>query len=177
VRLNLGCGKDIKDGWVNVDIYGEGVFRHDLNQRPWPWANDSVDEIAMHHVLEHLPDTIGVMKELYRVCRDGAIVHIAVPHPFHEDFVSDPTHVSPITIRTMQAFSKKVNQQYIKDANNPLGLIHNVDFEMVRDAYVVEQKWMKRVEDGLMSEEQLRDAITTFNGVVKQIEMDLKVIK
>lgn len=177
LKLNLGCGRDKRDGWVNVDTHGEGVLKHDLNVRPWPFADGSASEVIMHHVLEHLPDTIAVMKELYRVCENGAVIHIAVPHPFHDDFVSDPTHVSRITPRTIQAFSKKVNEQTRGDANQAFGLMHDVDFEVVKHTYVVEQRWMHRVDAGEMTREQLNEAILTLNNVVKQIEMDVKVIK
>jgi len=178
LRLNLGCGNDIRDGYVNVDVHGgDRIVRWDLNIKPWPWEESSVDEIIMHHVLEHLPDTCSVMREMYRVCKSDAVVHIAVPHPCHEDWISDPTHVSRILPRTMQAFSKKFNDQVSKDANAPLAYMNNVDFEVVKHTYVIEPRWMQRKDDGLITQEQLWDAILTFNNVVKQIEMDLKVIK
>ena len=83
MKLNLGCGPPKLPGYLNVDRYGEPDLRLDLEQFPWPWASDSVDEVLASHVLEHLgttPDAfIGVMKELYRVCRNGAEVRIAVP--------------------------------------------------------------------------------------------------
>lgn len=177
MKLNLGCGRDLKEGYVNVDLYGEDVFKADITAFPWPWQDSSVSEVLLHNVMEHLPDTVGTMKELYRVCHDGALVHIAVPHPRHDDFISDPTHCSPITQRTMWLFSKKLCEATQKDANNPLAVIHDVDFEMVRECYVVEERWMKRVEKGQITEDDLRDAINTCNNVVKQIEMTLKVIK
>ena len=37
------------------------------------------------------------MKELYRISCDQANIHISVPHPRHDDFLADPTHVRPIT--------------------------------------------------------------------------------
>ena len=177
LKLNLGCGKDLRLGWLNVDIYGQVDYIYDLNKKPWPWSGDSVSEVMMHHVLEHLPDTIGVMKEIYRVCRHGAKVFIAVPHPRHDDYVSDPTHVSPITIRMFELFSRKICESRIKDANNPLALIHGVDFEKVEDAYVVEEQWMAKVTSGQMTEGQLREAILMHNNVVKQIEITLEVRK
>jgi SAM-dependent methyltransferase len=176
LKLNLGCGKDIREGYVNVDIYGD-VVNHDLNVKPWPFENDCADEILLHNVLEHLPDTCSVMRELYRVCKDGAIVHIAVPHPLHDDFISDPTHVSRITGRTLQAFSKKFNDQVSKDANQPLAYLNGVDFEIDKHTYVVEPRWMRKVQSGEMSEEQLQDAILTLNNVVKQIEIDIRAVK
>lgn len=176
LRLNLGCGRERLDGFVNVDLYGD-CFIHDLNVRPWPWMDNSVGEVVMHHVLEHLPDTISVMKELYRVCSDGAKVHVAVPHPRSDDYLNDPTHCSPITPGVLMCFSKKANEATKNDANTPLGMIHNVDFDMEHNEYVIEQKWMDKMDKGVMTEADLREAVMTFNNVVKQIEMRLKVIK
>lgn len=162
-----------------MDFYpaAPGVFVTDLNVKPWPWADNTVEEVLLHNALEHLPDTISVMRELYRVCANEALVHIAVPHPRSDDFINDPTHCSPITIGMMHLFSKKMCAATKNDANNPLAVIHNVDFEVVRDCYVVETKWMERVGRKEITEADLRDAIFTCNNVVKQIEMTLKVIK
>jgi len=35
-RLNLGCGTDIKKGWVNLDKfkYNDSILVHDLNKLP-----------------------------------------------------------------------------------------------------------------------------------------------
>ena len=87
------------------------------------------------------------------------------------------SHVSPITIGQMHLFSKKVCELTKNDANNPLAVTLNVDFELVKDCYVIEKKWMDRVESGEITEDFLRDAISSCNNVVKQIEMTLKVIK
>ena len=161
---------------MNVDIHGD-CFRWDLNVRPWPWADSSVSEVLAHHVLEHLPDTVGVMKEIYRVCSNGAIIKLAVPHPRSDDYLNDPTHCSPITNGTMFCFSKKANEATVNDANTPLALIHGVDFEIEESKYVVEGRWMQKMERGEVNEEQMRHAISTFNNVVKQIEMRLRVVK
>src|ERR1700677_1021370 len=82
MKLNLGCGGQILDGWVNVDKFGKPDQVFDLESFPWPWADNSVDEILLSHVLEHLGQSpqvfIAIMRELYRVCRDGATLHIRV---------------------------------------------------------------------------------------------------
>jgi predicted SAM-dependent methyltransferase len=54
LRLNLGCGMRRLDGFVNVDKFGEPELRHDLETFPWPWPDDSVVEVLLNHVLEHL---------------------------------------------------------------------------------------------------------------------------
>ena len=49
MKLNLGCGKDYIDDWVNVDFYDDSKcdVTHDLEAFPWPWENDSVSEIRI----------------------------------------------------------------------------------------------------------------------------------
>ena len=98
MRLNLGCGGKKLAGWINVDKFETAAtdLIFDMEVFPWPSPDDSVDEVLMAHVLEHLGAQtsvyLGIIKELYRVCRDGAKIKIAVPHPRHDNFLSDPTH-------------------------------------------------------------------------------------
>jgi len=179
IRLNLGCGDDFRKGYVNVDLYGLPDVRLDLNSANWPWEENSVQEVAMFHVLEHLPDTVQVMKELYRICRDGATVHIKVPHPRHDDFLSDPTHVRPITIKLLWLFSKKQCAIWKdkKSANTPLAAIHNVDFEVIDECFNVEEAWMNKVTRKEITQAQLREATILYNNVIREIDVTLKVIK
>ena len=54
-QLNLGCGTDIRSGWVNADIvdYGGNVVM-DLNKYPYPFPESNFDYVLCSHVLEHL---------------------------------------------------------------------------------------------------------------------------
>ena len=54
-KINLGCGKKYIDGWVNVDFYDDSKcdIKHDLEVFPWPWEDNSIDEVYMHHFIEH----------------------------------------------------------------------------------------------------------------------------
>src|SRR5215467_8699044 len=95
LKLNLGCGEKRYPGYVNVDKHGTPDLVHDLETFPWPWDNDSVCEILLYHVLEHLGQQpsvfLGIMKEMYRVCQANARVFIVVPHFRHDLFFHDPT--------------------------------------------------------------------------------------
>lgn len=81
-KLNLGCGQDPQDGYLNVDyIAGPGVDQVvDLNQTPWPWMDDAFAEVRIHNTLEHLQDPFATILELHRVTQPGGIIDILVPH-------------------------------------------------------------------------------------------------
>jgi SAM-dependent methyltransferase len=185
MRLNLGCGNKHMDGWVNVDKFATPAVDQvlDLEKFPWPWPDDSVDEVLLFHVLEHLgaqTDTyLGIFKELYRVCRDGATILIAVPHPRHDSFISDPTHVRPITPEGINLFSQAANREWIaaKAANTPLGIYIGVDFLIESVNWKVEPAWKDRFDRKEITERELEHAVRTYNNVVKAIEMILRPIK
>ena len=92
------------NGWVNVDSV-QACFPDvlwDLETFPWPWPDDSIDEIILSQVLEHLgqlPNVyLRIIQELYRICKEGALIQISVPHPRHDHYLCDPTHVRPILV-------------------------------------------------------------------------------
>jgi len=83
VKLNLGCGGDIKEGYVNVDqreLAGVDVTC-DLLKMPWPWADESVDEVLMLDFFEHVPyvKNGAVLDEVWRILKPGGTVTIQVP--------------------------------------------------------------------------------------------------
>lgn len=102
-RLHLGCGRNYRDGWVNVDncpdVKADVV--HDLNRVPWPFEDDSVSEIEMYGVLEHLDNTIQSLAEIHRILIPGGTAHIHVPYAGSHWAFMDPTHKSYFTERTL----------------------------------------------------------------------------
>jgi hypothetical protein len=185
MRLNLGCGNKHLDGWVNVDKFATPAVDQvlDLEKFPWPWPDDSVEEALLFHVLEHLGAQtdiyLGIFKELYRVCRDGATILIAVPHPRHDSFISDPTHVRPITPEGINLFSQAANREWIaaKAANTPLGVYIGVDFLIESVNWKVEPAWKDRFDRKEITEQELEHAVRTYNNVVKAIEIIVRPVK
>ena len=96
VQLNLGCGRDIREGWVNIDAFpmpGVDVVA-DFDDKPvLPFDDDSVDYSEGSHVIEHLRDPLPFMAELWRVTRPDGTVKFFCPYGSTDDADEDPTHV------------------------------------------------------------------------------------
>jgi SAM-dependent methyltransferase len=93
--LQIGAGKRKIRGATTVDINPRvrPDIVWDLNEYPYPLADDSFNAVVCEHVLEHLENVIGVMEELHRVTLNGGRVYIRVPHYTSYNFNTDPTHV------------------------------------------------------------------------------------
>ena len=118
LKLDLACGQHLKEGFEGVDLYGS-VAKHkvDLLKFPWPWADNSVDELHCSHFLEHVParevetrDLHGtvvttqhahflgqdmlfaVMDECWRILKPDAWMTVVVPSGRSNRAFWDPTH-------------------------------------------------------------------------------------
>lgn len=98
LKLNLGCGRDIKSGWTNADSRQfDGVDTVADLSKPWPWPDGSADEIHMSHVLEHFTaiERVHIANEMYRVLIPGGKATIVTPHWANNRAYGDPTHQWP----------------------------------------------------------------------------------
>lgn len=96
MKLNLGCGRDIRDGWVNIDSRpGKGVdLVTDFDDNPvLPFEDSSVDESEGSHLIEHLRNPLPFMEELWRVTKPGGLATFRCPFGSSDDADEDPTHV------------------------------------------------------------------------------------
>lgn len=109
MRLNLGCGRDIRPGWVNIDQHlAPGVdLVVDLDSDPYlPYDDDSVDEFRGAHVIEHLHRPLPLMQELWRVARPGASASFRCPYGSSDDADEDPTHVRRMFLQSWLYFGQ-----------------------------------------------------------------------
>lgn len=98
IRLDLGCGKKVKEGFIGVDSIDFGQpYIMDLRTTPWPWESNSIDEVRSSHFVEHLTgnERILFFNELYRVMKPGAKAEIITPNWAHACAYGDPTHQWP----------------------------------------------------------------------------------
>src|SRR5574343_910689 len=85
-RINLACGTDVREGWINFDI----VKQWPRSSRPCDviWdarkdridlPNDSVDEVYAGYLLLHIAPNFHdrVLRDIKRVMRNGALLRIS----------------------------------------------------------------------------------------------------
>lgn len=104
-KLNLGCGSQVPDGWINVDYamgarfakipffralnkklrlfetdWNDKIYIHNLTRR-FPWADSTMDVVYSSHTLEHFSREDGrrFLAECHRVLRKNGIIRIVVP--------------------------------------------------------------------------------------------------
>jgi predicted SAM-dependent methyltransferase len=82
LRLNLGCGPKIKNGWINIDLADQADITLDLRE-PLPFLSNTCSIIYSEHFLncsiDYPEQTQLLLKECYRVLEPGGLFSIGVP--------------------------------------------------------------------------------------------------
>jgi predicted SAM-dependent methyltransferase len=81
LKLNIGCGPNVKRGWINIDLSDNADLQLDLRER-LPFADESVSIVYSEHFFEHLeyPDeALNFLKESIRVLQRGGLFSVGVP--------------------------------------------------------------------------------------------------
>jgi len=82
IKLNLGCGRDKKEGYINIDMVK--LYEPDIiaDVRKLPFEKESVDEIFAQDILEHLgmKDINKSLKSWYQVLKEGGKLTIQTPN-------------------------------------------------------------------------------------------------
>lgn len=180
MNINLGAGYKRYPGFVNVDADPNcnPDYLVDLEKDRLPFDDNTVEKVIAHHILEHIGDGyFHLLKELYRVCKHGAIIDIRVPHPNHEVFLNDPTHKRPITVDGLRLFSKKHNRMEIErgGASSTLGIMNDVDFDIISYEFIHDPFYdeIKPKLSQLELERLFREALNT----TIEIHIKLMVVK
>ena len=185
MKLNIGCGVNKQAGYLNLDKYEACAPDQvmDAEAFPWPFADDSVEQVVFSHSLEHMGGDpavfLALMQELYRVCHGGATVQINVPHPRHDDFLNDPTHVRAVTPEMLTLFSRSQCETWARNggANSQLAVYLNVDFELRRVQSILDPVYQRAFDTDQITEPQLRQMERSQNNVIREIRITLEVIK
>lgn len=185
MKLNLGCGFNKIEGFVNVDC--EPLCKpdvlHDLEKAPWPFEDNSFDFILANHCLEHLGETraawFSIIGEIYRILKPGGEMHVSVPHPRHDNFLHDPTHVRVVTPVGLAMFDQIRNIRDFESGGQEtkLGLFSGVDLEVTRVGHDLMDPWKTAFEKGELSEGELDIILATQNNICHQVQILIKAHK
>lgn len=186
LRLDLGCGKSKKEGFIGVDISHDtdADIIIDLNLYPWipdtfngsfPPAeiqqnieipDSSVFEIHCSHFIEHVVDLVAFMAEIHRILIPGGIITFYAPYYTSIRAWQDPTHRREISENTFLYFSKKW-----MELNKLTHYNINVDFDTMSTKFLYGQEWRTK------SDEAKEWARRHYFNVVDDIEIVMKAIK
>lgn len=121
LKIDLGCGKNKRDGFTGIDKseYSIADIISDLEEK-LPLEDESVDEVYSSHCLEHIDNLVGLMNEIWRVCKDGAKISIVVPYYKSIGAFRDPTHRRFFTEQTFLYFDK--NNEFGKSCSELYGI-------------------------------------------------------
>lgn len=180
MKLNLGSGYHKPEDYINIDYDPKTKpdYVIDLETDKLPFEDSTIDEVLAHHVLEHIGNGfIHLIKEIYRVCKNGAIIDIRVPHPRHDCFLIDPTHKRPIYPLTMEMFSKRKNEMFIAEGGgeSTLALQYDVDFELLTHDFQIDPYYRPIFQKA--TEQECEFIARSQNNVIVEIQMKLMVIK
>lgn len=185
MKFNMGCGHNRIEGFVNVDAQAackpDKVV--DLEKTPWPFKTGCAEEVRFIHSLEHMGERprvfLAIMKELYRMAAPGCRVTIHVPHPRHDNYLNDPTHVRPITGPMLQLFNRALNDEWQagRVANSPLAHYTGVDFRIVEYEEVLAEPYRAERAAGRLDDAALAAHARDRNNVIEELRVVLEAVK
>jgi ubiquinone/menaquinone biosynthesis C-methylase UbiE len=157
-KLNLGCGEDYKDGWVNFDCREDikTDIKWDINKIPYPFKEDTFDEVLAKMILEHAKEPTQVLKEIIRISKKDAKIIVIVPHASSYASKSDLQHKNLFTENTFDEW-------------------HLLEYELVKlklikKKFVYFNKWKKYVPFK-------RYLKIYLNGIYDDILFEFKILK
>lgn len=176
MKIDLGCGKNKREGFVGCDQYAmEGVDHvFNIGSEVWPFEDNSVDEAHAAHFIEHLTnhndkwERVHFFNELYRVLKVGGTATIILPHWNSNRYYGDPTHKEPFSEMGMYYLSKEWRSTQAPHTDkqwNPNG--YGCDFEAT---------WGNGMHPALMSrnQEYQQYAMQWYKEAVQDLHVHLK---
>ena len=162
--LNFGCGRDIRQGWVNCDMQKHPNIDKTFNFEtyPYPFKANSFDYILLDNVLEHMVHPLNVLDELHRISKNGTLIKIIVPYFNCAGAYNDITHYHYFNRRT---FEVMFSQNSCYDLNKEKKFkIHTLKLEPTLI--------------GKFIPSFMRELISMFIGtIIGSIDCEIKVLK
>ena len=157
-RVNLGCGKDIRIGWDNVDILKDSPIKWNLDKIPYGFAKDNIyDYILLNSVLSSLDNPTAVLMEIWRIGKNGAMIDIKVPY-----------------YNSKGAYQYFLTKRYFSDAS------FKIFCDSYKDKFEIEELKLPSTNVGkyIVPSKWLRKKLSLFfGGLIAGVHIKIKIIK
>jgi SAM-dependent methyltransferase len=122
IKLDIGCGKNKKEGFLGIDQYqmeGVDIVLNVVGKNkqgkfiPWTFDDNSIDEIFTSHFVEHLdcdihnPERVHFFNEAFRILKPGSKMTVITPHWASNRAYGDFTHANKPVSEMFYYYLKK----------------------------------------------------------------------
>lgn len=137
-KLNLGCGNDLRVGYINSDLYNDKADVK-FDSLVLPYENDTVDEIMAYHIIEHFPyhKAWRALEEWHRVLKPGGRLHLETP-----DFLSSCEEY----VKRNWEGRRALHGHFFSEAGDSSGQLHYFLLTEYHLQWMLEQKGFKRMK-------------------------------
>jgi SAM-dependent methyltransferase len=110
-KINVGCGRNILKGWLNVDLFPRmGMVRLDASRR-WPIPDGTFAACLCEHMIEHVSKSTAqvMIAEMFRTLRSDGVLRIVTPDltAFARIVLSDSSSETVTYIRGLEIFRER----------------------------------------------------------------------
>ena len=136
MKLNLGCGSDIRLGYINIDRLPPGeissdVYRQgDISSLDWLTEDNTVDEIIALDCIEYLPTNVikSALINWAQKLTTGGILKILVPdcHAIAKSFMQGQFDLNEYSQMTFGTQIENDNRLSIIDAATLLSTLQEI---------------------------------------------------
>lgn len=186
IKLHLGCGRNILDGWTNTDINiakFRGSDKLDVTET-FSYDDNSIDYIFSEHLIEHLTYQEGkfMLEECFRILKVDGKIRISTPDlKFLVDlYTEDKTDLQKryidysvnhsaynvsIGIDTfiINNFVRDWGHIFIYDEKTLSSLFESIGFSNVKSYLITESE-----DENLKNLENINDELNVEKGLTKE---------
>lgn len=148
LKLDLGCGDNKKEGFTGVDKFKTSStdIVHDLLKFPWPFKDESVEEIHSSHFFEHIPqaDRPKFMEEVHRILIPGGKASFITPYYKSPRATQDFTHQWPPISEETYLYFNKAWREANKLTHGYYSMTCDFDFTY---GYAIDGAWTLKSEE------------------------------
>ena len=167
ISLDLGCGPADKklQGFFGVDNDASLLpdIVCDLDKEPLPLPDNSVRQVYACYILEHLENVMAVMQEIWRVCTNGAVVMVIVPHCAWDGQHKDPTHKTTFAPKSWEYWDSR--QTSVPHYGN------DCKFDLVNLQFRLAPDWTSKPKS------EVEFAMQHYRNVIENMTFTLTVVK